>query len=112
MGRPGLSDDEKAELWRRWHEGESLSDIGRALSKHPASIFGVLRLFGGFQPARRRRRSDALSIDERETISRGIAAGLSMRQIASELGRAPSTISRAIGRNGGLKRYRPNVAMR
>lgn len=106
MGRPGLTDGEKAELWRRWHQGESLSDIGRALYKHPASIFGVLRLFGGFQPAQRTRRESSLSLEEREVISRGLASNRSMRSIASELGRAPSTISREINRNGGTKRYR------
>ncbi|HJL57460.1 MAG TPA: helix-turn-helix domain-containing protein, partial [Arenicellales bacterium] len=102
LGRPGLSDDEKAEVWKRWHSGESLSDIGRALSKHPASIFGVLRLFGGYQPAKRVRRASSLSAMEREAISRGLASGHSMRQIAAELNRSPSTISREINKNGGV----------
>jgi IS30 family transposase len=106
LGRPGLSDEEKAEVWKRWHEGESLSDIGRALFKHPASIFGVLRLFGGFQPAKRTRRESSLSAFEREAISRGLASGHSMRQIANELSRSPSTISREISKNGGVARYR------
>ena len=110
LGRPGLSDDEKAEVWKRWHSGESLSDIGRALSKHPASIFGVLRLFGGYQPAKRVRRASSLSAMEREAISRGLASGHSMRLIAAELNRSPSTISREINKNGGVARYRAAIA--
>ncbi|MFK8020751.1 MAG: IS30 family transposase [Pseudomonadales bacterium] len=106
LGRPGLSDKEKDEVWKRWHDGESLSEIGRALYKHPASIFGVLRLFGGFQPAKRTRRTSSLSSMEREAISRGLASGHSMRQISYDLNRSPSTISREIGRNGGAARYR------
>jgi len=106
LGRPGLSDEEKAQVWKRWHEGESLSDIGRALCKHPASIFGVLRLFGGYRPAQRTRRRESLCLQEREAISRGLASGHSIREIAGELNRSPSTISREISRNGGVKRYR------
>lgn len=105
-GRPGLTTDQKTEVWERWHKGQSLSEIGRAISKHPASVFGVLRLFGGFQPATRVKRANALSINEREQISRGLAAGLSMRQIASQLDRHPSTVSREISRNGGVSAYR------
>ncbi|HIG44321.1 MAG: IS30 family transposase [bacterium] len=110
LGRPGLSDDEKAEAWRRWHEGESLSDIGRVLEKHPASIFGVLRLFGGYQPTQRVRRASSLSSLEREAISRGLASDHSMRQIAAELNRSPSTISREVNKNGGVARYRAATA--
>lgn len=106
LGRPGLSDTQKEELWDRWHDGESLSDIGRALDKYPASIFAVLRLHGGYMPAQRTRAEVALTLAEREDVSRGISAGLSMRQIASELGRAPSTISREVKRNGGIWSYR------
>lgn len=106
LGRPGLSEDEKAEVWKRWHIGESLSDIGRALNKHPASIFGVLRLFGGYQPAQRVCRASSLTTLEREAISRGLANGHSMRQIAEEIDRSPSTISREIKRNDGVVRYR------
>jgi IS30 family transposase len=106
LGRRGLSDEEKAEVWKRWHIGESLSDIGRALNKHPASVFGVLRLFDGYQPAQRVRRASSLSTLEREAISRGLARGHSMRQIAEELNRSPSTISREIKRNGGVALYR------
>ena len=110
LGRPGLTDDQKAELWRRWHIGEGYSDIGRAIGKFPASVFGVLRLFGGYEPAVRTRSTTHLSLAEREEISRGLSAGYSMRDIAQQLGRSPSTISREIARNGGARRYRANIA--
>ena len=106
MGRPGLTAEQKSEVWLRWRSGESLSAIGRALNRHPASVFGVLRLYGGITPRQRRRSPRSLSLAERESISRGIAAGQSMRQIARELGRSPSTISREISRHGGLPKYR------
>jgi IS30 family transposase len=106
LGRPGLSPKEKAELWKRWRQGESLSDIARALEKGGGSIFGVLRLRGGIAPLQRERSPIALTRGEREEISRGLAAGLSIRAIANLTERAPSTVSREITRNGGLGRYR------
>jgi IS30 family transposase len=106
LGRPGLSATDKAELWRRWKSGQSLSEIGRALGKHAGSVHGVLATHGGIIPATRTRSAITLSLGEREEISRGIAAGLSIRQIASKLNRAPSTVSRELVRNGGRHRYR------
>lgn len=106
LGRPGLSPKEKAELWRRWKNGESLSDIARALKKGGGSIFGVLRLRGGIAPAARQRSPIALTSEEREEISRGLAAGCSIRSIADCMERPPSTVSREIARNGGIGRYR------
>jgi IS30 family transposase len=106
MGRPGLSLQQKDELWKRWRAGQSLSDIGRALGKHAASIFGVLLSKGGIAPAARIRSRLSLSIQDREEISRGLVAGLSMRKIAELLGRSPSTISREVNRNHGRRRYR------
>jgi DNA-binding CsgD family transcriptional regulator len=106
MGRPGLTAAQKAELWRRWKEGQSLSDIGRALGKHAGSVHGVVSGNGGIMPAVRRRARLALSLAEREEISRGIAAQYSVREIAARLGRAPSTVSREIERHGGRNRYR------
>ena len=73
MGCPGLSPDEKSEVWRRWRSGESLSGIGRAIDKHPASVFGILKLQGGINSTVRHRSSRNLSLREREEISRGIA---------------------------------------
>ena len=110
IGRPGMSDAQKQELWKRWRDGESLSDIGRALGKFPASIFGVLRLHGGLAPRVRTRSALALSVREREEISRGLALGHSLRQISADLSRAPSTISREVNRNGGRAHYRAHAA--
>lgn len=101
MGRPGLSSTQKAELWQRWKSGQSLSDIGKALGKHAGSVHGVLSANGGILPATRCRSSKSLSLAEREEISRGIAAGTSMRKIAAIINRSPSTVSREISRNGG-----------
>ena len=94
LGRPGLSASQKAEVWQRWKNGQSHSDIGRALGKHPASIHGVVAANGGIVPLPRRRSRRALGWEEREEISRGIAAGDSVRMIAAAIDRAPSTVSR------------------
>ena len=106
MGRPGLTLMQKKELWRRWKEGESLSEIGRALGKHAGSIHGVVKAHGGIVPAARRRSARTLSFAEREEISRGLAHEEPVRRIAARLGRAPSTVSREINRHGGRRRYR------
>lgn len=106
MGRPGLTLQQKTELWSRWKAGQSLSDIGRALGKHAGSIFGVLMSRGGIAPLVRTRSSLSLSIQEREEISRGLVAGLSLRKIAARLGRSPSTVSREVNRNRGRQKYR------
>jgi IS30 family transposase len=110
LGRPGMSAQEKAELWNRWRRGESLSDIARSLNKGAGSIFGVLRLRGGIAPALRRRSRLRLTYEEREEISRGIAAGNSVRAIAAQIKRSPSTVSREISRNGGEAHYRAGDA--
>ena len=105
-----MSAQQKKELWNRWKDGQSLSEIGRALGKHAGSIHGVLSANGGIFPLEKRRRRDTLSLAEREEISRCLAIQCSMRSIAQRLGRAPSTISREINRNGGIQRYRASVA--
>ncbi|WP_276946857.1 IS30 family transposase [Haematobacter massiliensis] len=105
-GRPGLSHEQQAELWRRWKAGETLSDIGRALGKHAASVFGVIAAKGGFAPVARSRKPGSLSLAEREEISRGLVDGLSFRQLGRDLKRAASTISREVARNGGRRAYR------
>lgn len=110
MGRPGLSSQQKAELWARWKAGQSLSDIGRALGKHAASVFGVLLAKGGIAPIARKRSSRSLTLQDREEISRGLIAGLSLRRIAEQLGRSPSTISREVDRNRGRSKYRATLA--
>jgi IS30 family transposase len=101
-----LNARERVDLWQRWRRGQSLSEIGRALGKAPASVFGLVRARGGLSPAPRRRSPRALSTVEREEISRGLSRGVPLRQIAARLGRAPSTISREVRRNGGAVRYR------
>lgn len=110
MGRPGLSPSQKADLWQRWKDGQSLSEIGKALGKHAGSIHGVLSSNGGIVPTSRRRSRLALTSPEREEISRGLSSGESIRQIASRLARAPSTISREVARNGGRRKYRATAA--
>jgi IS30 family transposase len=101
-----LSAVRKKELWERWKAGESISDIARALKKPPGSIHGVLKTTGGIAPPHRRRSRWALTLAEREEISRGLAAGDSFRTIAAKLGRCASTVSREVGRNGGRNNYR------
>jgi len=109
-GRPGLTPEQKRELWSRWKAGESLSEIGRALGRQPGSIHGVVAGNGGYVPMPRRRSPRVLSLNEREEISRGLAAGRSLRSIAGRLGRAPSTVSREVARHGGRRRYRATRA--
>ena len=106
LGRPGLSESGKQEVWKRWKAGESLSEIGRAVGKPPGSIHGVIAARGGFQPRLRTRAQRALTHEEREEISRGVAAGRSVRGIAEGIGRSPSTVSRELSRNGGKAKYR------
>lgn len=104
--RRRFSAEQKADLWRRWKSGQSLSDIGRALGKHAGSIHTVLSARGGIAPATRSRSRRTLSLAEREEVSRGLAAGESIRQMAARLQRAPSTLSREIARNRGKGGYR------
>jgi len=108
--RPRMSVKEKAELWKRWKRGESLSDIGRALGRIPGAVHHVVSARGGVPPLARTRSQRSLSLTEREEISRGLARGCSLRQIGSHLSRAPSTISREVRRNGGRRHYRASVA--
>ncbi len=110
--RRGLSASQKKELWERWKRGESSQDIARAFGKLRGSIYSVLSSSGGIPPSTRRRSRLALSLSEREEISRGLAEGQSMRGIASSIQRAPSTVSRAIGRHGGRATYRAAEAER
>lgn len=110
LGRPGLTAAEKRELWRRWREGQSLMDIGRALGKHAGSVFGVVNARGGFSPPERRRHRLALTFAEREEISRGAATGETATAIARRLGRAASTVTRELHKNGGRAGYRAAAA--
>src|ERR1700758_285585 len=91
--RSRLSAVQKTEIWRRWKAGESLHEIGRALGKDHGSIHFLLSQHGGIVSAVRRRSERTLTLAEREEISRGIASGSSIREIARNLQRAASTIS-------------------
>ena len=104
------SETQRAEIWDRWKRGESQSSIGRLFDRASSSIFNVLSPTGGIRPAPRKRSDISLSLAEREEVSRGIACKRSIRWIASQLNRSPSTISREIQRNGGLRAYRATKA--
>ena len=101
---------EMAEVWDRWENGESLNSIARSLERGHSAVQGMLSRTGGIRPAPKRRSRFALTLAEREEISRGVAVGHSIRTIASQLGRAPSTISREVNRNGGRRWYRASKA--
>jgi len=103
---------DRQELWRRWHEGESMSSIARALDRKSGSVREFVQRTGGIQPPARRRRAGSITLEEREEISRGLAEGLSLRAIANKAGRAPSSISREVARNGGREAYRAAAADR
>ena len=104
------TETDKALMWDRWQKGDSLHSIARLFDRSHGSISGILARTGGIRPPERRRSPAALSLAEREEISRGVVAGLSLRSIAATLGRAPSTVSREINRNGGRRHYRANTA--
>ena len=106
------TETDKALMWDRWQKGESVNSIARHFGRSHSSIQGVLARTGGIRPPQRRRSRRVLTVSEREEISRGAFAGQSLRSIAASLGRAPSTISREIKRNGGRRRYRANKADR
>ena len=104
------SDAQKALMWERWRKGESLQQIAQLFDRNHSSVQRILSESGGIRPAERYRSSLALTLAEREEISRSMASGQSMRSIAARLARSPSTISREIGRNGGVTCYRANGA--
>jgi IS30 family transposase len=104
------TETDKALMWDRWQKGASINSIARHFSRSHSSIQGILSRTGGIRPAPRRRSRVALTLSEREEISRGVVAGQSIRSIASQLGRAPSTVSREVNRNGGRRHYRANTA--
>ena len=104
------TEEQKALMWDRWQRGESLNAIARLFDRGHSSIQRILAETGGIRPPCRRRSSRSLTLAERENISRGLALGRSIRSIAVSLGRAPSTISREIKRNGGRQCYRASEA--
>ena len=103
---------QKRDVWRRWKEGQSLHEIGRAFGRNHGAIYFLLSLHGGIVPAARRRSPRTLTMAEREVISRGIAMGSSIREIARGLKRAGSTVSREVVRHGVRPLYRATEADR
>jgi IS30 family transposase len=105
-----LSAAERAALWKRWRAGDSVDKIARGLGRYRSSVYYVLDRAGGYTPTARRRARQQLTLAEREEISRGVRAERSLRAIAAGLGRAASTVSRGIRRNGGSRSYRAGRA--
>jgi len=102
MGRRArrvFTPEQRTELWERYRRGESLKTIGRVFEKESGAIYGVLARTGGIEPSIRKRSRLALTLADREEISRGLAIEQSFRQIALLIKRAPSTISREVNRN-------------
>ena len=108
--RSRLSAAQKTEIWKRWKAGQSLHEIGRAFDKPHTTIHQFLLPSGGIRPAARRRSRLALTLAEREDISRGIASGSSIREIARRMERAASTVSREVRHHGGRPAYRAHDA--
>src|SRR6267143_5514388 len=108
--RFGLSAEQKSDVWRRWKLGQTLHEIGRAFGKAHSSIRCLVSRHGGIAPAVRRRALLALTLREREEISRGLASGASTREIDKCLERAVSTVSREVARHGGRPAYRASQA--
>ncbi len=106
------TDEMRSYIWDRYQQGDAVKAIARAFDRHTSSIHRQLSISGGIRPPDRNRPPRCLTLAEREEISRGLVAGHSVRSIASSLGRAPSTISREINRNGGQASYRANCADR
>lgn len=107
MGRfSGFTAAERGEIWRLWKSGFSTRDIGRAIGRQAGAVWLRLAPTGGIEPAPRVRAARTLQLTEREEISRGLAQGSSIRQIAAGLGRAPSTVSREVRRHLGRSQYR------
>ncbi len=105
-----FTDAEKTLMWNRWQKGDSTRAIARLLDRGHSSVQGVLGKTGGIRPPEKKRSRLALTISEREEISRGIVAGQSFRAIAASLDRAASTVSREVNRSGGRRDYRANQA--
>lgn len=104
------SDSQKALMWERWRKGDSLQQIAQLFDRNHSSVQRILAETGGIPPAPRCRAKRALTLSEREEISRGLVAGFSIRALAAQLGRAPSTVSREVKRNGGRECYRATQA--
>jgi DNA-binding CsgD family transcriptional regulator len=105
-----FTDKQKSEIWDRWQRGESMSSIGRGFDRASSSIYPLLARTGGIRPRDRIRSRLALTLTDREEISRGLRAQMSLRSIARTLKRSASTISREVRRNGGVQDYRATAS--
>src|SRR6478736_227091 len=108
--RTYYTDAQKAVMWERWKQGWTLHQIAQLFNRPHTSVQGILARTGGIRPPRRTRSATALTLLEREEISRAMAEGQSIRSVAARLGRAASTISRELSRNGGRAAYRASEA--
>jgi IS30 family transposase len=104
------SPEQRALIWDRYKQGDSLHEIGNLFDRPHSSMMKVIYATGGFRPPEIKRYPQALTLSEREEISRGLATNLSLREIVKQLCRAPSTISREVKRHGGIKDYRATTA--
>ena len=104
------TESQKALMWDRWQKGESMNEIAKLFDRSHSSVQRILTENGGIRPRARNRSRLSLTLAEREAISRGMASQLSIRAIATQLGRSPSTVSREIQRNGGYASYRASSA--
>ena len=108
--RINYTEPQKSLMWDRWQKGDSLHDIARLFDRGHSSISRILGKSGGIRPPTRKRSARSLTLEERETISRGLAKQLSLREIAQQLRRSPSTVSREVSRNRGGTHYRASTA--
>jgi len=106
------SEKDKALMWDRWKKGDTLHDIGRLFDRGHSSIQNIIQHAGGIRPPERKRSELSLTLSEREVITRGLSMDLSLRVIAAQLNRSPSTVSREVKRNGGRDDYRAVAADR
>ena len=104
------TEKQKAFMWERWKQGDTMHDIAALFNRSHTTVQGIFSRVGGIRPSLRKRSSLFLTQSEREDISRGLAVGLSFRLIAKRLNRSPSTISREVNRNGGRRIYRASRA--
>lgn len=106
IARTYYTDGQKALMWERWRAGWTLHQIAQLFARKHGSVRGILAETGGIRPPERSRSKRALTLSERQEISRAVAAGQSFRSISARLCRAASTISREVGRNGGQEASR------
>ena len=108
--RAHMTETDKAEVWRRRARGEPVPMIARHMGRDRGTVWKVVTATGGIPPRTPQRSWRELRVGEREELSRGLAMGESCRAIARRLGRAASTVSREVHRNGGRQSYRAAAA--